>query len=64
MQTTGFMLVANLRVGVRYLEAQAVDTEEDWNIKTSTLTFSTSVIAQYATGIIAGYVKSQDVVTP
>ena len=58
------MLVANLRAGVGYFEAQGVETENDWNIKTSVLTVSTSVIANYVTGIVSGYVKSQDVVTP
>jgi len=60
---TGFMLVANLRAGARYFEAQGVMTQTDLAPKTGTLTIATSVIAGYGIGIVGCAVKV-DVVTP
>lgn len=61
---TGFMIVANLRAGVRYFEAQGVRTETDSSPKTGTLTIATSVIGGYGIGLAAGFAVKVDVVTP
>jgi hypothetical protein len=65
---TGFMLVANLRAGARYFEAQSVMTETQVaSIKLGTLTVATSVIGGYGLGLVGGatgFVQKVDVVTP
>lgn len=61
---TGFMIVGNLRSGVRYFEAQELLTESDVDIKTGTFSLATSVIAGYAIGLLGGAFIKVDVVTP
>lgn len=61
---TGFMLVANLKAGCRYFQAQGVATETDTNIKTGTFSVATSVISGYGLGLAGGAFAKVDVVTP
>jgi len=61
---TGFMTIANLRAGTRYIEAEAMHTEERTDVKTAGTTIATWVIAGYAIGMTGGFAIMQDVVTP
>jgi hypothetical protein len=64
---TGFMLVANLRKGALYFEAQGLTVENHADVKTGTFTVASSVIANYGLTLNGGtsgaYIKV-DVVTP
>jgi hypothetical protein len=64
---TGFMLVANLRKGALFFEAQGLLVENHADVKTGTFTVASSVIANYGLtlngGIAGAYIKV-DVVTP
>lgn len=60
---TGFMLIGNLRAGVRFFEAAALRTATDVNIKTGVVTVATSWTAGFALGLVGAFVKV-DVVTP
>jgi hypothetical protein len=61
------MLVANLRKGALFFEAQGLLVENHADVKTGTFTVASSVIANYGLtlngGIAGAYIKV-DVVTP
>ena len=61
---TGFMLVANLRAGVRFFEGRGLSTQTFYEVKTAVQTLATSLIGGFGTGSIAGYAQKVDVVTP
>jgi hypothetical protein len=63
-QDTGLMVVANLRVGAIYFEAQPVTTATDEAVKTGTLTAATAVIGGYGVSLADGFAVEVDVVTP
>jgi hypothetical protein len=62
--TAGFMYACVPSIGVRYFEAQRLTVESLLAPKTGTLTVASSVIAGYATNVVAGWTVKQDVVTP
>jgi hypothetical protein len=61
---TGFMTVANLRLGARYFEAVALQTVTDTAIKTGVQTVATFLIGGYGVTLVTGFAVMQDVVTP
>ena len=62
---TGFITVANLRVGVRYFESRGVETRTfEVQPKLGVSTVVTRIIAGYAITLTAGFARKNDVVTP
>ncbi|MEU6208172.1 hypothetical protein ABZ814_31885 [Micromonospora musae] len=60
---TGFMTVANLRVGARYFEAAGLQTVTDTNVKTDVQTVATFIIGGYGVTLASGFAAMVDVVT-
>jgi len=61
---TGFMTVANLRVGTRYFEARGMRTVSDVSVKTAVQTIATYIVAGYGVTLTTGFASKVDVVTP
>ncbi|NIJ13067.1 hypothetical protein FHU38_003411 [Saccharomonospora amisosensis] len=62
--STGFMTVANLRVGARYFEAVGLSTATQVDVKTGVETVATYTVAGYGVTLTTGFAVMQDVVTP
>ncbi|MGH8775073.1 MAG: hypothetical protein ACRDWI_07835 [Jiangellaceae bacterium] len=61
---TGFMLTANLQVGVRFFEARGALSQTDLAPKSDITTVATSLIGGYGITLTTGFVIKNDVVTP
>ncbi|MGH3482128.1 MAG: hypothetical protein ACRDPQ_02720 [Nocardioidaceae bacterium] len=63
-QTTGQMVIANLRFGCKYFQAGGETLDVDYAPKTGIRTYASWVLAGFGTNLVTGYAKAQDVVTP
>ncbi|WP_344386523.1 HK97 family phage prohead protease [Asanoa iriomotensis] len=61
---TGFITVANLKVGTRYFEVHGARTLTDVNVKTNVETIATSALGGYGITVTTGFAVMVDVVTP